>query len=159
MKSRKVFNDSMIFAIGEIIAGILFIILQGGVINIATIILGIALIAIGVAILVNGGKNAQLEGIIRIAAGVVIIVLGSLFASIVLYILAVLFIIYGCMNLYENLKHKRKAFMFYVRPIFQLVMGCLLFFNQGGTVNWIMIIIGVILVIEGVVDILFLRKY
>ena len=142
-------TDKLITAIGAIILGVLFIALKGGVIGVAMTVLGVALIVWGVSDLVKGGT---VEAVIKIALGVISIVFGWALASVALYILAALLVVYGVMSLYPLIKDKCKDSLSYIAPVVVLVVGLCLFFNQGGTVNWVFIVSGIFLVIYGVLN-------
>ncbi len=112
-------------------------------------VLGVALIVWGVSDLVKGGT---VEAVIKIALGVVSIVFGWALASVALYILAALLVVYGVMSLYPLIKDKCKDSLLFIAPVVMLVVGLCLFFNQGGTVNWVFIVSGIFLVIYGVLN-------
>ena len=40
--------------------------------------------------------------------------------------------------------------MLYIAPILNILLGLLLLFNQGGTLAWIFIVVGVLLIVDGV---------
>ena len=65
-------------------------------------------------------------------------------------------LIWGIYELYAKLKIHLKGnsvgltVMLYIAPILNIVLGLLLLFNQSGTVAWIFIVVGVLLIIDGV---------
>ncbi len=144
-------SEKLITAIGAIILGVLFIALKGGVIGVAMTVLGVALIVLGVSDLIKGGT---VEAIIKITLGVVAIVFGWALASVALYILAALLVVYGVMTLYPLVKDKCKDTISFITPVVMLVVGLCLFFNQGGTVNWVFIVSGIFFIIYGVLNLL-----
>lgn len=143
-------RDSIIMALMSIVIGILFIILKGGVIGIAMTVLGVLLIVNGIIHLVN--DNDKVYGIVLICIGALIILGGWLIATIILYIIAVLFIIYGCLTIYAFVKAGHASLINLLAPVLMVVAGILLFLNQQGTVDWVFIVEGIILVIEGAIN-------
>lgn len=148
MKVSK--RDSIIIALMSIAIGVLFIIFKGGIIGIAMTVLGVLLIVNGIIHLV--ADTDKLYGIILICVGALIIIGGWLIATIVLYIIAVLFIIYGVLTIYAFVKAGHASLINLISPILMVVAGILLFLNQKGTVDWVFIVEGIILVIEGAIN-------
>ena len=111
---------------------------------------------IGVILIIDGIlsilANIKEVGIIKIIVGVVLIVMGWVVGVAILYVLSVLFILYGILNLYNLIKAKVTSILLYVMPIMQLVIGVALLFNMGRTVNVIFIIIGICLIIDGIIE-------
>ena len=142
-------TDRLITAVGAIILGVLFVALKGGVLGVAMTVLGVALIVLGVSDLIKGGT---VDAIVKIALGVVAIVFGWALASVAIYILAALLVVYGVMTLYQIIKDKCKDALSFIAPVVMLVVGLCLFFNQGGTVNWVFIVSGIFLIIYGVLN-------
>lgn len=145
--------EKFIPAILTIVLGVLFLVLKGEVISIAMTILGVVLIVLGVLDLI--GKQT-VPAVVKIVIGVLILVAGWAFTTAVLYILAALLLIYGILLLYNNIKTKTKGekllgtILAYAEPIVCIVIGFFLFFNQGGVVNWVFIIAGILAIIEGI---------
>ena len=144
-------KNHLIVALGFIIAGILCILFKGEVINWLMTIIGVILIVDGILSIFN---NVKEMGIIKIIVGVVLIVMGWVIGIAILYVLSVLFILYGVMNLYNLIKAKVSSILLYVMPVMQLIIGVALLFNMGGTVNVIFIVIGVCLIIDGIIELI-----
>ena len=86
--------------------------------------------------------------------GVVIILCGWLIVAAVLYLLAAVLLITGILMLYEQIKkgvckELWKTVCSYAVPVVFILIGLLLMFNQGNTVNWVFVISGIFTVIEG----------
>ncbi len=139
-------KQKLVISIATIVLGVLFIILKNKVISIAMTVLGALLVIEGVIAII---KKLIANGVILIIIGALIITFGWLYATIVIYILAALLLVYGLFELILYLKAKMNAF-WYVAPIIMIVIGALLLFNQKGTLEWIFIVTGVLLCIEGV---------
>jgi uncharacterized membrane protein HdeD (DUF308 family) len=116
-------------------------------------ILGVALIVLGVLDIVLA--RLTIKGVIELVAGIVIIVCGWLIATIVLYIVAALFVIYGAYHIYELVAQRARGFniwqtiAIYLPAVLEIVVGILLFLNQF---DWIFIVAGVVFLIEGIVE-------
>ena len=142
-------KNHLIIALGFILAGILCIVFKGAIINWLMTIIGVILIIDGILSIL---ANIKEVGIIKIIVGVVLIVMGWVVGVAILYVLSVLFILYGILNLYNLIKAKVTSILLYVMPIMQLVIGVALLFNMGRTVNVIFIIIGICLIIDGIIE-------
>ena len=146
-------KDNAVMAIGMIVLGLLLIVLKGGVVDIAMTVFAVSMIVTAILDFVNKRTN---DGIIKAVLGVCILVFGWMFVNLALYILGAVLIVMGLMLL-VNL---RRGSMFedsnralnYIRPIVMVVAGACLLFNQGGTSDWIFIVGGIMLLIEGLLE-------
>ncbi len=147
-------KNNLMSAALSIILGVLFIIFKSEVISIAMTILGALLIIIGIIDIVN---KLTTPGIIYIVVGALIIVFGWFIATVVLYIFAALLIIYGALEIYYIFKNNVSgasplaSLIIFAVPVLKLVIGILLFFNQGGVVSWVFIVSGIIMIVDGLV--------
>lgn len=145
-------TEKIIAALLTIALGIILIVLKGSVISIAMTVLGIGLIVLGCIDLYN---RRIPPCIIKIVVGVVVILFGWLLVSAVLYVLAAALIIVGCIMLYELIKRGERGCNLwqllckYAMPVLCLLIGILLLFNQGGTIAWVFIISGILVILEG----------
>ncbi|MBQ9782518.1 MAG: DUF308 domain-containing protein, partial [Clostridia bacterium] len=119
---------------------------KGGVIGIAMTVLGVGLIVWAVLDLID--KN-NTSGIIKLIAGIVVIVFGWTLASIVLYVMAALLLVYAVYQLYQLITGKVKDFVKFIEPGVMALIAILLLFNQGGTIAWVFIVAGIFLIVEG----------
>ena len=146
-KSEKLISAALTIALG-----LLLMILQGRVISIAMTVLGIGLLALGVMDLFH---NLIPPAIVKLVAGLVIIVCGWAIVGAVLYIVAGALLVIGVLVLYERFKNRVcikglwQTVCAYALPALCIVIGLLLLFNQGNTVNWVFIVSGLFTVIEG----------
>ena len=138
-------KQKLIVALATILLGVLFIILKKDVIGIAMTIIGAILVIEGVIAII---KKAIFYGIIFIIIGALIITFGWIYAKIVIYIAAALLLIYGVYELLMLLKLKAKP-IWLANPVIKIVAAVFLLFNQEGTLDWIFIVCGVLLCIEG----------
>lgn len=142
-----------ITAILVIFVGLLFIIMRNSMLSLVITLLGAALLVIGVLQLI---KKETPVGIMLLVAGAFVIVFGNFFTSIALYVIAALLIIYCVMNLMivwkrgEQLVTSSQKIHAYLKPVIGILAGVFLLFHQGGAVSWVFIVVGIILVAEGV---------
>lgn len=152
-KKRVTFDDKLIEGALTILLGILFLILQGDVITIAMTVLGVVLIVMAVLDVLD---HRTLSAIVKAVFGVVVLIFGWALTAAALYILAALLLIWGIWELYSKLHIHLKGntpgltVMLYIAPILNILLGLLLLFNQGATVSWIFIVVGVMLIVDGV---------
>ena len=145
-------TEKIITAAATIAFGVLLMILQGSIVSILMTVLGVGLIAFGVMDLIN--KNFPLA-VVKLVCGLVVIICGWVIVSAVLYILAAVLLIAGILLVYEKIRCSKKGetllktLIEYAMPILCIVIGVLLMFNQGNTVNWVFIIGGIFTVVEG----------
>ena len=95
-------------------------------------------------------------GVVKIVVGALVILFGWVLVSAALYILAALLLIFGILQLYAQIKLNTKGariidtIFAYALPVICIVIAFFLFFNQGGTVDWVFIVAGVFTIIEGI---------
>ena len=148
-------SEKIISAILTLVLGILFIVLKGQVVSIAMTILGVLLIVLGI---MNLTTKLVAPGVVKIVVGALIILFGWVLVSAALYILAALLLIFGILQLYARIKIKLNTkgariidtIFAYALPVICIVIAFFLFFNQGGTVDWVFIVAGVFTIIEGI---------
>lgn len=146
-------SEKLIEGALTILLGILFLILRGEVIPVAMTILGVVLIVMAVLDLLD---HQTFPAIVKAVFGVVVLIFGLALTTAALYILAAVLLIWGIYELYAKLKIRLKGnsvwltVLLYIAPILNILLGLLLLFNQSGTVAWIFIVVGVLLIIDGV---------
>ena len=145
-------TEKMISAALTIALGILLIVLRGQIISILMTVLGVGLIAFGILDLCN---RLIPPAVVKLVAGGVIILCGWVIVEAVLYVVAALLLVAGILLLYEKIKSKTRCRSLfytlceYAAPILCIVIGTLLLFNQGNTVNWVFIVSGIFTCVEG----------
>lgn len=141
-------------AIISIAVGLMFIILKDDIIGIALTLVGIGAIIMAVVDFVN--RQTQ-NGVIKAIIGVTVLVLGWVFVDIAVYIIAGALIVLGISQIIAAVRLSvfgnslQKVFMF-IKPITTLAAGLCLFFNKGGTMDWIFILSGVLILVEGLLS-------
>ena len=147
----KAKNNKMIQAIAYLVIGILFCIFQSGM-------LGWLMTAVGVLLVVMGVSDAlskdYVSAIIKIAVGIVIALGGWLFVEIVLLVLGIVVIINGAKQLLAALKSNKKDIKELVISIVTIVFGVMLVVSKWAMMDWLFIIIGVLIALEGVLMLL-----
>jgi hypothetical protein len=145
-------TEKIIAAALTIALGVLLIILKASVVSILMTVLGVGLIALGIVDLVH---KLVPPSVVKIVAGAVIILCGWVIVRAVLYIVAALLLVAGIILLYEKIKAKAcmstlwKTVCDYAVPVVFILIGLLLLFNQGNTMNWVFVLSGIFTVIEG----------
>ena len=149
-------KEDIISAVFSMLIGVMLIVMKGQVVSIAVTVFGIIVLISAVIDLINKLINSA---IIKAVIGACILIFGWAFMSVAMYLLAAAIIIMGLLrivNLHkilpEEMTFRQKVFA-YVRPLITVLAGICLLFNQGGTVDWIFIVTGILLVGEGVLDV------
>lgn len=133
--------------------GILFIVLKEKVIDIAMTVIGVAMIVMGV---LDAIDHRVPPAIVKCVFGVVLIAFGLLLMEVVLYLLAAALVIYGSIELYNNIRYKVRGYVLwdtvimYATPVMWLIIGMLLFFNMNATVEGVFIAAGIFMLIQAV---------
>lgn len=147
-------SEIMISGLLTILIGILFIVLKKDVVSYAMTAIGVVLIVLAVMDVIDKMVySAIAKGVI----GLLIILFGWIFVSAALYILGAALIIYGAYDLYTHIRLRvvglgiPKSILLYAMPILMIIVGFSLFFNQGGTVDWVFILSGAVAVLDGAV--------
>lgn len=147
-------NNQLVSAIVAIALGVLFIVCKNDIIGITMTVLGAALIVSAVFDFVH---KQIVPGVVKSVVGVVVIVFGWTLMSAALYVMAALLLIYGLLLLYVviqnrgRISNKLDKILSFVEPSVYIFVGICLLFNQGGTIEWIFVLSGVFLMIEGVI--------
>ncbi len=145
-------SEKIVLALATVCMGVLLIALRGRFVSILMTVLGLGLIAFAVLDFVN---KIVVTAVIKLVAGMVIIVCGWTIVGAVLYIVAGLLLIAGILLLYENFRKQichdslYRTITQYAVPSLFIVIGILFLFNQGNTVSWIFIVGGCVTIVEG----------
>lgn len=144
-------SENLTFAVLAIVLGLLFIIFKSAIISLTMTVFGILLIVSGVLDLM---KKAVTGGVIKVVAGVVIIVFGWTLLTAALYVLAALLLIFGIIELYNTIRRRKSLgktefTMYAVEYALFIAIGVCLLFNQVGAIDWIFIVSGIVLIVDG----------
>ena len=143
-------SDSELFSsLLYIIIGALLVIFRSQTLGWAMTIAGIVFIVSGILDLV---KKNQTSGAVSLIIGIAILVLGWAAAQIVLLVLGILIAFKGIVALINVLKKKNKGILKILFPILSIVVGLMLAF--GNALDIMIIIVGVLLIVDGVIGLL-----
>lgn len=144
-------SDSELFSsLLYIIIGALLVIFRSQTLGWAMTIAGIVFIVSGILDLV---KKNQTGGAVSLIIGIAILILGWAAAQIVLLVLGILIAFKGIVALINVLKKKKKKGILKILfPILSIVVGLMLAF--GNALDIMIIIVGVLLIVDGVIGLL-----
>ena len=148
-------KQRVISALLVILLGLMLIVMRDSVVRALIAVLGVGVLVCAVMDFVY--KMPEM-GLIKAVVGVGILVFGWLFVRLALYILAVAVIAMGLIQILNIYRYApayltgKEKFAFYLRPVLSVLAGACLLFNQGGTVAWVFIVTGVLLVVEGIAE-------
>ena len=143
-------SDSELFSsLLYIIIGALLVIFRSQTLGWAMTIAGIVFIVSGILDLV---KKNQTGGAVSLIIGIAILILGWAAAQIVLLVLGILIAFKGIVALINVLKKKKKSILKILFPILSIVVGLMLAF--GNALDIMIIIVGVLLIVDGVIGLL-----
>lgn len=145
-------KNDLLLSLALMVTGILFVTLKGEFISIAMTIIGASLILVSVINLFIGNLY---EALAEAVVGVFVIVFGWLLVTVAIYVFAVALIAYGVLKirmafvLFGLKAGGATALLAVISGVMNIALGILLFFNRGGTVDWIFIVSGAVLIAEG----------
>ncbi len=144
-KSTTVLFSSLLY----IIIGILLMVSPGKTLSIAMTVIGIFFVISGTLDVVR--KNF-VGGAVSLVIGIAILVLGGQALKIVLVVLGILIAVKGLFTLIEVLGKKRKNALEIVFPVLSVVVGLMLALGNG--FDYIMLVVGALLVIDGLIGLI-----
>ena len=131
-------------ALAYIAVGVLLCIFKGSALGWTMTAFGILFIAQGILDLVLD-KDIY-SAVINCAIGVLILIFGWLIATVVLYVLGALLIAYGAYNILRG----PKLLLFIATNVITALVGVLLIVAQAATIDWFYVIVGIVLIINGI---------
>jgi uncharacterized membrane protein HdeD (DUF308 family) len=149
MSGTKKKQSNLTTAMLYVIVGILFCIFRAGLLNWLLTIAGILFLVVGVLDLI---KKDMTSGIVSLVIGLVIMLGGWLFLEIVLLIFGILVAVKGVLALLAALKAKNVwDIVFSAVTVF---VGLMLVVSKWAMVDWLFVIIGILMIIDGVMEII-----
>lgn len=146
MANKKKVPDNVITGLVYIVLGILFMIFRSNVLSwIMTIIGVLFLVRAVISLMDTDYTSAIVYGVL----GLLAILGGWLFLTVILIIFGVVMIFSGAVAIYSNLKSKNYKGL--IAPIITLVVGILLITSGFTVVDWFFIVFGVIFIADGAV--------
>ncbi len=135
--------------------GLLLCLLKGEVISIVLSLIGIFVLISAFFDWKNQRTNA---GIVKLVVGICILLFGWLFVNLALFLLAAVIIIIGLKKIMQvkeqspvNLSTRDKVVV-YAKPVLTVLAGAILLLNQGGVIDWIFMVVGILLIVEGALE-------
>ena len=153
-KKGKLSNNQLREGGIMILLGVLFLILKGEtIIHVAMTVFGVALLVLAILDFLD---HKTLPAIVKAVFAVVVLVFGWALVDVALIVLAAVILIWGIYELYLKLRVHLKGsntlstILLYISPILDILLGLLLLFNRGGTIAVISIVVGILLIVDGV---------
>ncbi len=146
-------KDQWITAIGYIAIGVMCLVFRAALLNWLMTVAGIVLIVLGV---MNILKKDYPQAVGQLVVGLLIILGGWLFVELMLIVLGVLVLVSGLQTLFTS---KRKLTpKEWATTIVTIVFGAFLIVSKWVMLDWIFIIIGVLIIAEGVLRLVEKKK-
>ena len=142
-------NFKLFSSLLYIIIGALLVIFRSQTLVWAMSIAGFVFVISGILDLV---QENWAGGAVSLIIGIAILILGWAFAQIVLLVLGILIAIKGIVALIDMLKKTSKGLLEIIYPILSIVVGLMLAF--GNALDIMIVIVGVLLIVDGVIDLL-----
>ena len=142
-------NSELFSSILYIVIGVLLCLFPADALNWAMTLAGIFFVISGALDLL---KLNFVGGAISLIIGIAILVLGWTLTGIVLLVLGILIAIKGVLSLLSALKKKNTTALDLVYPALTIIVGLMLAF--GNALEWMVIVVGVLLALDGVLGLL-----
>ena len=147
MASKKT-KSNLMTALMYMIIGAMFCVFKAAVVDYILFVASVLFIVVGIFDLLR--KNA-FSGILNIAIGVVIYLVGKSFISLILVVLGVFILVRGIFDLLAALKYKKKSIVGIFFAALTIFVGFVLMVSQWLIVNWLFVVIGVLLIVDGLI--------
>ena len=147
-KTNKKQNTELFSSLLYIIIGVLLVVFRSQTLNWAMTIIGAFFVISGALDLI---KRNWTGGAVSLIIGIAILVLGWLAVGIVLLVLGILIAVKGVVALLDVFKKSKKNALEIVFPILSVIAGLMLAF--GNALDVMIIIVGVLLMIDGIIGV------
>lgn len=148
-KSGKGLSTPLLY----IVLGALLVIFRAQTLDWAMTLAAIVFIVSGI---IDITKKRTSSGIVSLLIGIVVLVLGWTIAGVVLLVLGVLIAVKGLVELINELKRSRVTVMGVIYPALTMIVGLALAFGNG--LDYIIVGVGVLLIVDGILGIVGSRK-
>lgn len=148
-KSRKGLSTPLLY----IVLGALLVIFRAQTLDWAMTLAAIVFIVSGI---VDIAKKRTSSGLVNLLIGIVVLILGWTIAGVVLLVLGVLIAVKGLVELINELKRSRVTVVGILYPALTMLVGLALAFGNG--LNYMIVGVGVLLIVDGVLGIVGSRK-
>ena len=142
-------NSELFSSLLYIIIGVLLVIFRSQTLGWAMTIAGIFFVISGI---LDMFKRNFLGGAISLIIGIAILILGWAAAQIVLLVLGIMIAVKGVVALIDALRQSKKSLLGILFAVLSIVVGLMLAF--GNALEIIIIIVGVLLIVDGVIGLL-----
>ena len=143
-KKSKLVANALIYALIYTLLGVLFLIFKGAVAMWCVIAIGVLLIVQGVLDMVN---RRLVQGILEAAIGVLAIVFAAAITKYAVMVLGIILLLWAILRLFDS-SFKGPLTMLYI--VGAIVVGVLMIVSAFKVLDWFFIVIGVLLIVEGV---------
>ncbi len=151
-KVRKVRSEkdktTLVTALAYIVLGALFCVFKASLVGWLMMAAGIAMVALGVWEIL---KKDLVTGVIYIAIGALFL-LGIIEAitAIILIVIGVVLVAKGVLDIYNAFKGSRVSVYDLLVGVISVVVGILLVVSKWQFVDWLFIVVGVVMIVEGI---------
>ena len=153
-KSKSISNNTLLTALLYTLVGIMFIVFRSATLKWGLVAIGALTIVYGIIMIVN--KNL-VSGIIYLIIGILLIISAFLFLSYVLIALGALLVIQGIVYMLKELRGKKRTLNIIVALV-TIIIGILLIVSKFVFFDWFLIIIGIVLIVDGILMLLGVKK-
>lgn len=136
-----------------IVLGALLTVFGHKMLGIAMTVAGIVFVVLGIIDILGARMTS---GVTNIVIGAVILVLGNLVLDIVLLVLGIIIAAKGVMALVEVLKNQNKNITEIIYPAITIIVGVGL--ACGNLLGDLIVVVGILLIVDGVLGLLGLKK-
>ena len=143
---------ALVYALLYILLGILFCIFRGAVAVWCVYVIGALLIVQGVLDMIH---QRLIQGILEAAVGVLAIVFAAAITKWAVMILGVLLLLWAILRLFDS---SRKSLLALLTLVGAGVVGVLMIVNAFAALSWFFLVIGILLIVEGVLYLVPLSK-
>ncbi len=143
-RRKRIGGNSLMNAALFTIVGLMLCIFRAQVLSWTLLGIGIVLIVMGV---LNILRRHIIEGVFTGALGIIVLIWGGSFVDVILLVLGIALAFKGICDLIGGAR--RASTPTVVGSIITIVAGALLIFSRWQLIDWVFIVLGVILIIDG----------
>ncbi len=147
-------SNKLLTSVITIVLGVLLMVWKTSIISIAITLFGVYLIILGILDLVN--KKDETTAIIKLIVGVAAILLAWLLTAVAVITLGVILMLHGITLILDIIKANKQVkglvptIMLWAVPVISIAAGLFIAFGSG--MDWAFIVVGVIVIIEGIIS-------
>ena len=146
-KAKKSLSSNILLtALLYILVGVMFIVFRGSLLKWGLTIIGALAIIYGIFLIAN---KQVVAGIIYMLVGIAVILGAWLYFGYVILVIGAVMIVRGIIDLIQASKKKSHA-MAIVVAILTIIVGILLIVSKWVVLDWFFIIVGAVLIVDGI---------